>query len=59
MFGINNWFGNPQQMQAARQMLAQKNMTAEEAVRSICKERGIDVDNLIKSISNGKENTNG
>lgn len=46
-----NSLGNPQQMQIIKQMLTQKNMTAEQAVRSICKERGIDVDSFIKSIS--------
>lgn len=36
-----------QQIQMAKQFLSGKNMTAEQAVRMICQQRGIDVNNLL------------
>lgn len=38
---------SPQQIQMAKQFLSGKNMTAEQAVRMICQQRGIDVNSLL------------
>lgn len=39
---------NPQQMQMINNFLKGKNMTPEQAVRSICQQRGIDVDDFMR-----------
>lgn len=48
----NNQQINPSnpQLQAVKQFLATQNLTAEQAVRKICKERGIDVESFLRSI---------
>lgn len=38
---------NQQQIQMAKQFLTGKNMTAEQAVKMICQQRGIDVNQLL------------
>lgn len=44
---------NNQQMQAVMAMLSRQGITAEQAVRSMCKQQGIDVDEFISTIRNG------
>ena len=44
---------NNQQMQAVMSMLSRKGITAEQAVRSMCKQQGIDVDEFMSTIRNG------
>lgn len=41
---------NDSRMQFIKQFLNAQNLTPEQAVRKICRERGIDVESFIKSI---------
>lgn len=45
-----NIMNNIGQVNGIVSMLSQKGLNPEQAVRSICKERGIDVDEFMKSI---------
>lgn len=45
-----NIMNNIGQVNGIISMLSQKGLNPEQAVRSICKERGIDVDEFMKSI---------
>lgn len=45
-----NIMNNLGQVNGIVSMLSQKSLNPEQAVRSICKERGIDVDEFMKSI---------
>lgn len=45
-----NIMNNLGQVNGIVSMLSQKGLNPEQAVRSICKERGIDVDEFMKSI---------
>ena len=42
--------GNMNQMRGIMGMLSEKGMNPEQAVRSICKERGIDVDEFMSQL---------
>ncbi len=44
---------NNQQIQSVMAMLSNKGITAEQAVRSMCKQQGIDVDEFMSTIRNG------
>ena len=44
---------NNQQIQSVMAMLSSKGITAEQAVRSMCKQQGIDVDEFMSTIRNG------
>lgn len=46
---------NNPQVQMLSNILTGQGMSAEQVVRNICQQRGIDVDEFIKSISKGKE----
>lgn len=45
---------NNQQMQMALNFLKRNGMTAEQAVKTICQQRGINVDEFMKSIASFK-----
>ena len=51
---IPNIAMNSPQMQTIKQMLMVQNLSPENAVRSICKQRGIDVDEFIKTLKEKK-----
>lgn len=46
---------NNPQVKLLANLLTGQNMNAEQVVRSICEQRGINVDEFIKSITKGKE----
>ena len=46
----NNINIDPKQIEMVKQFLSGKNMSAEQAVRMICRQRGIDVEAFMKNL---------
>ena len=42
---------SPEQIQAAKSLLSKQGLSAEQLVRNICQQRGIDVDKFIENIN--------